>query len=263
MVEKLESKMEVVFGFFGIIFSNVFILMAVFFTPGYNPLFNTVSSLGEGPAKSLFSIAFVVAGTLGIPFFIYLERELTNIKESIRRLATGVSIFTCVCIALVGIIPDETYPAIWLAFHGFVAMVSFIGNCIYIDLYSYLFYKGLKSKIYTGPRFKKYLAYFGFSISIVLITLIITMQPIVEWILTILILLWILITSCQMIIFKFFNIPGIYYRRSKYPEALKRFEEALQILDRLDMSEDPITKTLKKNIEFLKSELEKKPKLME
>lgn len=90
MVEKLESKMEVVFGFFGIIFSNVFILMAVFFTPGYNPLFNTVSSLGEGPAKSLFSIAFVVAGTLGIPFYIYLERELINIKESIRRLATGV-----------------------------------------------------------------------------------------------------------------------------------------------------------------------------
>jgi hypothetical membrane protein len=93
MVEKLESKMEIMFGFFGIIFSGIFIFMAVLFTPGYNPLFNTVSSLGDGQAKSLFSIAFVVAGSLGIPFYIYLERELINIKESIRRLATGISCY--------------------------------------------------------------------------------------------------------------------------------------------------------------------------
>ena len=260
---KLDNKMEVLFGFFGIILASIFIFSAVFFTPGYYPFFNTVSSLGEGQAKSFFSIGFVIGGSLGIPFYIYLERELINIKESVRRLATGVSILSCVCIALVGIIPDETYVDFFLAFHSFITVVSFVGTCIYINLYSYLFLEGLKSKLYTGPKFKKYLAYFGFSTSVVLVigfstsVVLPIVFPIVEWVLTIQILLWILITSIQMIVYKFFNIPGVYYRRSKYPEALKRFEEALQILERLDLSEDPITKTLKDNIAFLKSKLEK------
>jgi hypothetical membrane protein len=254
---KIEQKMETLFGLFGIIIAAVLLIMAASFTQDYNPLFNSVSSLGKGDAKSLFSISFVVAGSLSIPFYIALERELVNIKESIRRLATATSIFSSVCIALVGIIPDETIWDIFVLFHGFVAVVSFIGTCIYIDLYSILMYKGPKSKLYTGPKFKKFLAFFGFSISIVLILLIITRSPLIEWILTLLIIIWILITAIQMISFKFFNIPGVYYKRTQFPEALKMFEEALQILQRLDLIKEPITETIQENIEFLKKQLEK------
>ncbi|UCD01400.1 MAG: DUF998 domain-containing protein [Promethearchaeota archaeon] len=262
MTSRKEDRMEVLFGFFGTQVSAILLITAAFLSPGYTPLKDAVSSLGWGNMKSLFSISFVVSGSLCIPFYIYLERELINIKDNIRRLATGVSIFTCVCIALVGIIPDETYLDIFVLFHIFVAAVSFIGSALYIVLYSYLMYIVPKAKMYEGPKFKKYIAYLGFSIGIILILFLITLfffnNAIIEWILTICIYLWITLTAIHLISYKFFNIPGIYYKRSEYPEALKKFEDAIQILDRLDLSEEPISETLKENIEFLKKELEEK-----
>jgi hypothetical protein len=117
--------------------------------------------------------------------------------------------------------------------------------------------KGPKSKLYTGPRFKKFLSYFGFSISVIFLIFLITREPLIEWILTSFIILWILITAIQMISFKFFNIPGVYYKRTQFPEALNMFESALQILQYLDLSKEPITETIKENIEFLRKQLEK------
>ena len=249
--------MEVLFGFFGILFIAIILPIAACLTPGYTPLRHAVSSLGEGQEKSLFSIGFVVAGSLLIPFFLYLERELVNIEDNIRRLATGISVLTCVCIALVGIIPDETYLEAFLIFHAFVAVIAFTGSGIYIVLYSILMYQGPKSKLYKGPAFKKYQAYYGFVIGGVLILLLITLNPLIEWILTILIIIWVLITALQCIAFKFFNIPGVYYKRSQYPEALKLFKDAIDILDNLNLGDEPIADTLKENINFIKNELEK------
>jgi len=259
MGKKLESKMEVIFGLIGILFMVIFLPITAILTPGYTPLENTVSSLGGGIMKTLFSICFVVTGSLLIPFYIYLEREFVNIKENIRRLATAVSIFTCVCIALVGIIPDETHWEFFTAFHSFVAAVSFIGSSIYIVLYAILMYYVPKSKMYHGPKFKKYLAFYGFFIGFLLIILLITLNPLIEWILTMLIAFWIMITAIQCISYKFFNIPGMYYKRAQFPDALRLFEEAVQILDRLNITDEPIAETLKKNIEFIKKEMEKNP----
>ncbi len=259
MVVIKESRMEVLFGFFGALFILVMLPITILFTPGFNPLESYVSNLGEGSAKTLFSIGFVVCGSLLIPFYIYLERELVNIEENIRRLATGISIFTNVCIALVGIIPDETFRFAFGAFHTFVALVSFIGSSIYIVLYSILMYKGSKSKIYKGPAFKKYLAYFGFLVGVMLILFFTTRYPLIEWILAILIISWVLITAIQCISFTFSKIPGVYYKRSQYPEALKLFEDAIQVLNNLEMGDEPITETLKENIDFIKSEMKKKP----
>jgi hypothetical membrane protein len=257
METKIEQKMEILFGFFGTLISVILLILAAFFSPGYTPFKHTVSTLGTLEAKSLFSIGFVIGGSLCIPFYVYLERELINIKEGVRRIATGVSIFTSVCIALVGIIPDETYWEIFIIFHSFVALFSFIGSAIYIVLYSYLMFMVPKVKMYEGPKFKKYLAYFGFLIGGILIALLITLEPIIEWILTICIYTWIILTALSLISHKFFYLPGVYYKRSQYPEALTKFEDAIGILNDLDLSEEPITETLKENIEFLKKQLEK------
>jgi len=257
MVLKTESRMEVLFGLAGALFMAVMLPLTASITPGYSPLKYTVSTLGLMEAKSLFSIAFVVTGSLLIPFYIYLERELVNIKESVRRLATGVAIFSNMCIALVGIIPDETYIEAFIAFHSFVATTSFTGSSLYIVLYSYLMYQVPKSKMYKGPAFKKYLAYYGFFIGIMFIILLIVFNPLIEWILSILILIWIIITAIQCISYKFFNLPGLYYKKAQYPEALELFEEAVQILDKLEIKDDPIKKTLKENIKFIKNKLEK------
>ncbi|MFX0001720.1 MAG: DUF998 domain-containing protein [Candidatus Hodarchaeota archaeon] len=263
MVLKTESRMEVVFGLSGALFMAIMLPLTALVTPGYTPLEQTVSSLGEGAAKTLFSIAFVVSGSLLIPFYIYLERELIYIKENIRRLATGVAIFTNMCIALVGIIPPETKLEAFDVFHNFVAITSFSGSALYIVLYSYLMYHVPKSKMYKGPAFKKYLAYYGFFIGIIFIILLIEwiltsiINPLIEWILTIMILIWIIITASQCISYKFFGLPGLYYKKDQYPEALELFEEAIQILDNLGIKHDPIKKTLKENIQFLRSEVEK------
>ncbi len=263
MEYKIAHVMEGLFGCFGIVIAATFLIAAALLTPDYNPIQDTVSSLGEGVAKSLFSIGFVVAGCLGIPFFIQLERELVNIKENIRRLATGISIFSCVCIALVGIIPDETYPELFYAFHYFNAFMSFAGTSAYIGLYSYLMYRGGSLITYSGPKFKRYLSYLGFVIVISFLVLLITLQPLVEWMLTILIITWILITAIQMLSFKFFNIPGLYYKRSEYPNALEKFEKAFEILEQLKLNNEPIKKTIEENINFLKQELKLSKKIEE
>ena len=255
MPAKLNHRMEMLFGFFGTILSATCVITAAFLTPGYDPRIHTISSLGYGQAKSLFSIGLVLGGALNIPFFIYLERELVNIKENIRRLATGVSIFTAVCISLSGIIPDETYHDIFIAFHGFVASVAFTGSCLYITLYSILMYQGPKSRLYTGPNFKKILAYFGLCVNIPLVVYFLTGSALAEWILYILIMLWVLATIVFVMEFKFFNIAGVYYRKGQYPEALKRFKDAHGILTELDLGDHPIAKTLRENIEYLKGKI--------
>jgi len=260
MKHKIEHKMEGMFGLFGVIIALGFILTSAFLTPGYSPLRNTVSSLGDGVAKTLFSIGFVLAGSFGIPFFIQLERELINIKENIRRLATGVSIFSCVCVSLVGIIPDESYLDLFFTFHYSVAFVSFAGTSAYIGLYSYLMYIGGSIISYTGPKFKRYLSFLGLAIIISFFTFLLTFQPIIEWILTILIIIWILITSIQMLSFKFFNIPGAYYKKADYPKALNKFERAFDILNHLELTDEPIMKTLEENISFLKDKLKSSEK---
>jgi len=260
MGTRSENKLEALFGFFGLLVSAILLITTAFLTPNYNPLKNTVSSLGDKEIKALFSISFVIAGSLSIPFYIYLERELINIKENVRRLATGISIFTSVCVALVGIIPDETYWDFFVVFHGFVAVVSFVGSSIYIVLYSILMYNVPKAGMYKGPTFKKYLAYFGFAIGATLVILLITLQPLIEWILTLFIYSWIIITAFQIISSKFFSFEdsGLYFKKTQFPEALKLFEEALEVLENVEMEDSPITETLKENIEYIKKSMEKK-----
>ncbi|MFX0038330.1 MAG: DUF998 domain-containing protein [Promethearchaeota archaeon] len=259
MVAIKESRMEVLFGFFGALFILIMMPITMLSTPGYSPLNRTISMLGEQEAKTLFSIAFVVFGTLSIPFYIYLERELVNISKHVRRLATGISIFTSVCVALVGIIPDETYRFAFGAFHTFVALVSFIGSSVYIVLFSILMYQSPKSELYRGPPFKRYLADHGFLVGVILILFFITRHPIIEWILALLITSWILITAIQCLSYTYSKIPGIYYKPSQYPEALKLFEDAIQILNDLEMGDEPIMETLQENVEYIKSEMNKKP----
>ena len=60
-----------------------------------------------------------------------------------------------------------------------------------------------------------------------------------------------MITSIQMLSFKFFNIPGVYYKKSEYPNALLKFEQAFEILERLQLTNEPIMKTIEENINFL------------
>jgi len=200
-----------------------------------------------------------VGGSLLIPFYIYLERELLNIKESVRGLTTIIAIFTNACIALVGIPPNPINIKAFQAFHAFVAVVGFLGSSIHIVFYSIMMYQSSKSIMSKGPLFKKYLVFFGIFIGVLLVIFLITQYIILEWILGALIIFWVLITALQGISFKFSKIQEAYYSKSQNPEVLQLFKKKIQILDHLEKGNEPITETFKVNIEFIKSEMEKKP----
>ena len=191
IVDAHLSKLECYFGLLGTLITIVFIVMAAFLTPNYNPLINTVSSLGNGVAKTLFSIAFVTGGSLGIPFILYLEKSLVNINEFIRRIATIIAISGSTSIALVGILPDPDYLDLFRAFHAFVAFNAFIGTIICICLYSYLMLK--------SGEYKKYHVIIGFATALELLILLFTLAPLIEWILTINISTWTILTSIKLI----------------------------------------------------------------
>jgi len=191
IVDAHLSKSECYFGLLGTLITIVFIVMATFLTPNYNPLVNTVSSLGHGIAKTLFSIAFVTGGSLSIPFLLYLEKNLVNINEFVRRSATIIAISGSASIALVGILPDPDYLEIFRMFHAFVAFNAFIATVVCICLYSYLMLK--------SGEYKRYHVIIGFTTALELIILLFTLTPLIEWILTINISAWTILTSIQLI----------------------------------------------------------------
>jgi hypothetical membrane protein len=193
IVDAHLSKIECVFGVIGVSLSIVFIILAALVTPGYNPLEDTVSSLGTGIAKTLFSIAFVSSGSLTIPFILYLEKTLIGLNEFVRRIATSVAIISSVSVALVGILPDPDYPDVFMLFHGIVALNAFIGSAATICLYTYLMMRSNEYKVYH--------IIIGYATGLELFLLTITLfNPLIEWILVVNIMIWIFITSTRLIL---------------------------------------------------------------
>lgn len=175
-----------------------------------------------------------MGGLLLIPFYIYLERELLNIKKSVRGLITAIAIFTNVCVALVGIPPDPINIKAFEAFHAFVTVVGFLGTSIHIVFYSIMMYKRSKSVMSKGPIFKKYLVFFGIFIGVLFGIFLITQYSILEWIVGALIVFWVLITALQGISFKFYKAQGEYYNKSQDPEVLQQYKDQIQILEHLE-----------------------------
>ena len=185
-----NKKNRALFGLIGVLFLLVMLFVASLLTLNYSFFECTVSSLGNGNGSFFFSIGFIVAGSFGIPFVISLNREFIGLSKNLRKIASILAIFSNVCIALVGVIPDENYVEVFIIFHGFVASISFCGTSICILLYSILMYQ-------KSNKLKKHLLYYSFFITFILILLIITMNPFIEWILLILIIIWIMIISIQ------------------------------------------------------------------
>ena len=192
IVDAHLSKIECFFGLIGVSFAIVFVILAALVTPGYSPLDDTVSSLGRGNAKTLFSIAFVLSGSLTIPFILYLEKTLIGLNEFVRRIATAVAVISSVCVALVGILPDPDNPDLFMLFHGTVTLSGFLGSIATICLYTFLMMKSNEYKLYH--------IIIGYATGLELLLLAITLfNPLVEWILVVNVMFWILITSLKLI----------------------------------------------------------------
>ncbi len=193
---KLKNKMEYIFGLAGVIIWIVFLIGAIIHDGDFNPVFRTVSSLADEEGKTLFSIGFIIAGSLCIPFYIKLEKSLKLVAngENYRRIATAVSIVSCMAIGLIGVIPDKNFPLEFAVFHNIMAFISFGGTSAYIVLFS------------ISMRLKKeynlFIHFLGVLVVIFFGLLLVLRLAIVEWILTILILVWIFSTIVHSLMSK-------------------------------------------------------------
>lgn len=250
-------------GLFGTLFILIFLPLTALLTPGFTPLSNTISSLGWSTANSLFGIGLIAGGSLLIPFYIYLERQLLNIKESVRGVTTGLAIFINACLALIGIPPDRENIEAFQAFHAFVTIVGFLGSSIHIVFYSIMMRQSSKSLRYKGPIFKKYLVCFGIFIGVLVAIYLIVRYIILEWIVGAFMVIWALIAALQGISFKFSKLQGAYHNKTQYPEVIQLFKDQIQILDYLENRNEPRSENIKENIEYVKSEIKKKPVKLE
>ena len=180
--------MEYLFGLAGAIISIIFLIAAIIYDGDYNPLFRTVSSLADGDGKTLFSIGFIIAGSLCIPFYIKLEKSLVlkGKKDIIRRIATAIAIVSCVAIGLIGVIPDANFPVEFAAFHIIMFLISFGGTSIYIGFFSFT--------MWLDPKYNLFIPILGLLEIITLGFYAFSGYAIIEWILTILIYIWIFST---------------------------------------------------------------------
>jgi len=187
LIKKLNKKMEYLFGMAGLIIVIIFLIWAMIVDGNYSMFEETVSSLGTGDGKTLFSIGFIIAGSLGIPFYIKLEKSLKlKVKgENYRRVATALSIVSCMAIGLIGVIPDENFPFEFAVFHNTMAIISFGGTSTYIVLFSI--------SMWLKKEYNLFIQFLGVIIPIFFLLNFIGV-PIIEWILTLMILFWIFST---------------------------------------------------------------------
>jgi hypothetical protein len=237
----LEDRMEIFVGFIGLIVMTALIITSLILAQNYNILENTVSSLGTLEGRFFFSVGFVIGGSLGIPFFIFLDKSvlanfdyiednvLIHIRKPIRRFTTAAAVITCVCIALVGILPDpgNPYSNLFDNFHRTVAGISFFGTSVYIFAYSILL---IKQQGYETTLFSKFHPILGiliFVAGIVILPVLSLMSlfTLAEWILTILLFLWLFLTSSHLLFNKEIKVLLKVPFPKKLEKSLLKYED--------------------------------------
>ncbi|MFW9875730.1 MAG: DUF998 domain-containing protein [Candidatus Thorarchaeota archaeon] len=193
------------YGLLSITFGFLGDLISYLMYPGYNFTKKAVSSLCMGSGGLFFQIGNVFSGIFALFFVIYLGSTFNKekISENLRRCTVILASISCVSLIFLGAFCGSN-PIIALV-HGVFAMISWQSGLFYITLFNIL--------ILNDSKYHKFLAYFGFLVSFTLTLLMILFYlhilpnlrylmiilPTLEWINTILVILWYLIISLYMI----------------------------------------------------------------
>jgi len=255
---KLKYKLEALFGLFSTIIFGIMLILSLLFSPKYSFFENYISDLAFFSGKLFFAIGFSIFGVFLVPFFITLERELVYIHENVRRLATTIAILTCSCFALGSIIPEESYLEVFTIFHSFIAGFAFFFSGIYILLFSFLMFRSYEIEEYSGPRFQLFLVVFGFITAIGEFILIFIFIPILEWIVVISMMIWIIITSIHLLIYKFIRFPLAEFKRLQHSESIEIFKAIQKKIDELNIDDEVLSDAIDNNINLLKERYEEK-----
>lgn len=160
-----------------------------------------VSSLCKGQGGFFFQIGSVISGIFAIPFVVYLNRSFNEeyVKENLKKKALLVALISCSCLIILGAFCGSN-PIIALI-HGVSAVTSWLFGLFYITFFNIFMLR--------DPKYSRSLSIFGFCATFSLFLLMIlfflafipslrflvVILPSIEWINTIVIILWYLIIS--------------------------------------------------------------------
>ncbi|MEJ2276580.1 MAG: hypothetical protein P8Y70_02355 [Candidatus Lokiarchaeota archaeon] len=174
MISKLNIKFNIIkYPIFGILSALTGLLgdlLSSLFFKGYNFFTNYVSDLGVSKAGLIFNLSIIFSGILVIP--------------------VSISFYI-----LIGIFPSDKSVPISFIMHGVVALVTWLSGIVYLSLFGIL--------MILDDKYNKFLSLTCFIQGFLIFFFLITWQPIIEWVTTAGIIVFLFINSIYMIYKKF------------------------------------------------------------
>ena len=185
-----------VYAFLSIIVGLIGDLLAMILFPDFN--FNyMISALGAGPGGIFFNIGLILTGLLALGFYPYLTRVIKTNREQKRlvQFARVSAIASCIFYSLIGFFPAIVELEVIVTIHGLFAALCWITAAMYLIAFGILFL--------NSSNFLKIHGVLSFITATTLIILLLTWNPIMEWIMTFTIICWITIMASYTMTNKF------------------------------------------------------------
>ncbi|MEM2958102.1 MAG: DUF998 domain-containing protein [Candidatus Jordarchaeaceae archaeon] len=154
---------------------------------GYEVFTNFISDLGVGPSSFIFNTGMIISGVLAVLVFPTLLRPLGNTGKA--KIGVAFGIIAGVGLAGVGAFPENTG-----FYHVLFASIFFISIFIAAGVLSY----ANESTSFFSKTVQR-LGYFVFPAGLVCTGLILIFGPPPEWALLLLLLIWALPLSIEML----------------------------------------------------------------
>ena len=166
-------------------------IIAIIYNSNYN-LNLMISTLGTGPGGFFFNFGTILSGIFAIPFYFYLERTLSkeNLNKSMLKTALISALISCIFFIAIGLFPSFDNSIFYTYAHGISALLCFISAAGYFILFSYLFK--------MSSIFPTSFAYIGLVQTVLIVIFLFTWNPLIEWLMTFGIIVWILSLSFYM-----------------------------------------------------------------
>ncbi|MBY9014504.1 MAG: hypothetical protein KGD68_02310 [Candidatus Lokiarchaeota archaeon] len=166
-------------------------IIAILLFQEYN-LNYMISALGAGPGALYFNIGTILSGIFALLFYLHMVKVIgkENADPKLEKVGRFFAINSCIFFSLVGVFPSSRIMIIFVL-HGTFALISWLSAIIYLSIFSKLIFK---NKVI--PKFFGYLALITVGTIIVFL---LTWIPLIEWIMAILVTLWITLPSIYML----------------------------------------------------------------
>ncbi|MHA2288906.1 MAG: hypothetical protein ACXABG_08965 [Promethearchaeota archaeon] len=167
-------------------------IISILLFEGYT-LNRMISVLGTGPGGVFFNIGTILSGIFALLFYLYLIKLIGANDPKLFRAGRFFAINSCVFFSLVGIFPSSRNLIIFVL-HGTFALLSWLSAIIYLGIFSYLIFK---NKIIS-----KFFGYLALITGISIIVFLLTWIPLIEWIMALLVSIWITSISIYLLFHK-------------------------------------------------------------